>query len=171
MSLFHELFHHTGFSKQEERSESELQTAFQESRKRHTITHQDRRLLDHEDHYLCAVNRSARVQWGKAVCREFEEFFDLDDKHPFPREPVFFVTLIHVACYTAHDVNFVNILGSSGSCGEDLLGFPTLGWLNLLSTSTLLRGLGGPTRKLSPGIYMRSVGGRAESKCGNAFDG
>jgi len=100
MSLFHELFQHTGLSKQEERSESELQTAFQESRKRHTITHRDRRLLDHEDHYLCSVNRSARVLWGKAVCREFESFFDLDD---------LFVTLVHVACYTAHDVNFVDI--------------------------------------------------------------
>jgi hypothetical protein len=104
------LFSTSGISSQERRSEGQLRHAFQGSRKRHSITLLDRQLL-HSGvrRYLGSVNRFARIRWGEAVCREFEECFGLDDHHPFPDQPLFFVTLTHVACCTAHDAAFVDI--------------------------------------------------------------
>jgi hypothetical protein len=104
------LFQHTGISRQEHRSERALNTAFQESRKRKTITHRDRNLLEcsvRSD--LCSVNRFARLLWAKAVCREFQDFFGLDYQNHFPGQPLFFVTLTHDACWTPHDANLVDI--------------------------------------------------------------
>jgi hypothetical protein len=106
MSLFSTL----GFLSQERISESNLKNAFKESQKRHTITHQDRQLLDcsvRRD--LGSVNRHARIVWAEAVCREFQDFFDLDKDHPFPDQPLFFVTLTDLGCVTAHDATFVDI--------------------------------------------------------------
>jgi hypothetical protein len=104
------LFQHTGISRQELRSERALNTAFQKSRKRKTITHRDRDLLEcgvRTD--LCSMNRFARLAWAKAVCREFQDFFGLDHQNHFPGQPLFFVTLTHVSCCTPHDVNLVDI--------------------------------------------------------------
>jgi hypothetical protein len=104
------LFEHTGISRQEHRSQRALAIAFQESRKRRTITHRDRDLLGcGVRHDLCSVNRFARLLWSKVVCREFQDFFGLDDQNKFPDQPLFFVTLTDVACCTAHDEQLVEI--------------------------------------------------------------
>jgi hypothetical protein len=104
------LFQHTGISRQEHRSQRALDVAFQESRKRHSITHKDRQLLEcsvRRD--LCSVNRFARLLWSKAVCREFQDFFGLDHRNHFSRQQLFFVTLTHDASCTPHDADFVDI--------------------------------------------------------------
>jgi hypothetical protein len=104
------LFQHTGISGQEHRSQSALNIAFQESWKRRTITHRDRDLLEcGVRHDLCSVNPFARLLWSKAVCCEFQDFFGLDHRNHFPRQPLFFVTLTHVECCTPHDQIFVDI--------------------------------------------------------------
>jgi hypothetical protein len=104
------LFVQSSFSVQERRSNKEMQLAFEKSRKRHTITKQDLKLtascsaLD-----LCCVNHFARIRWGRAFCREFEEFFKLDDENRFPDQPLFFVTLTDVSCTTDHDASTIKI--------------------------------------------------------------
>jgi len=123
------LFSTSGLSRQEHSSESELQIAFQESRKRRSITHQDRQLLHQDPQDLCSVNRSARLLWARAVCSEFESFFDLDDQHPFPHQQLFFVTLVHVACCTDHDVNFVDIQRFARQLRKGLAGLSYIGMI------------------------------------------
>jgi hypothetical protein len=122
------LFQHTGISRQEHRSERALNTAFQESRKRKTITHRDRDLLEcgvRRD--LCSANRFARLLWAKAVCREFQDFFGLDHRNPFPGQPLFFVTLTHDACCTPHDANFVEITRFKRKLRRGLAGLSYVG--------------------------------------------
>jgi hypothetical protein len=64
--------------------DGQLRHAFEESRKRHSITLLDRQLLQSGvRRYLGSVNRFARIRWGQAVCCEFEDFFGLDDHQPF----------------------------------------------------------------------------------------
>jgi hypothetical protein len=102
------LFSTFGISSQEHRSHGQLLHAFQESKRQHSITHQDRQLLrPGVRRHLGSVNRFARSRWGQAVYREFEDFFGLDDHHPFPHRPLFFVTLTYVCCCTSHDAAFV----------------------------------------------------------------
>jgi hypothetical protein len=104
------LFVQSCFSHQERLSNQELQLAFEKSRKRHTITRQDLDLLTSCSALdLCCVNHFARLRWSKAFCKEFEEFFDLDDQKPFPNQPLFFVTLTDVSCTTDHDSPWINI--------------------------------------------------------------
>jgi hypothetical protein len=55
------------------------------------------------------VNHSARLRWSRAFCREFQHFFKLRDKTPFPDQPLFFVTLTDVSCTTDHDAPWINI--------------------------------------------------------------
>jgi hypothetical protein len=122
------LFQHTGISRQEHRSESGLNIAFQESRKRRTITHRDRDLLEcNVRRDLCSMNRFARPLWAKAVCQEFQDFFGLDHRNHFPGQPLFFVTLTHDACCTPHDVNFVDIESFKRRLRKGLVGLSYIG--------------------------------------------
>jgi hypothetical protein len=122
------LFQHTGISSQEHRSQSELDTAFRESRKRRTITHRDLDLLEcGVRHDLCSMNRFARLLWSKAVCREFQDFFGLGHRNHFPRQQLFFVTLTHDACCTAHDTKFVDIENFKRQLRRGLAGLSYIG--------------------------------------------
>jgi hypothetical protein len=88
------LFAKSGLLHQEYVSHQELELAFEKSRKKHTITQQDRKLPDPGSALdLCCVNHFARLRWSKAFCREIEEFFALDNQNTFPDQPLFFVTL------------------------------------------------------------------------------
>jgi hypothetical protein len=125
------LFQNTGISRQEHRSQSALNIAFQESWKRPTITHRDRDLLECSvRHDLCSVNRFARLLWSKALCREFQDFFGLDHQNHFPRQQLFFVTLTHVSCCTAHDVNFVDIENFKRKLRRGLAGLSYIGMID-----------------------------------------
>jgi hypothetical protein len=122
------LFQHTGISGQEHRSQSALNIAFQESWKRKTITHRDRDLLEcGVRHDLCSVNPFARLLWSKAVCCEFQDFFGLDHRNHFPRQPLFFVTLTHVECCTPHDQIFVDIENFKRRLRRGLAGLSYIG--------------------------------------------
>jgi hypothetical protein len=104
------LFSMSGLLNQEHVSDKELKLAFQKSRKRHTITQQDLKLIDSCSTLdLCCVNHFARIRWSKAFCKEFQNFFELDDQNNFPDQPLFFVTLTDVSCTTDHDASWVDI--------------------------------------------------------------
>jgi hypothetical protein len=95
---------------QERLSHKELLLAFEKSRKRHTISKQDRQLLDPSSaRDLCCVNYASRIRWSKAFCGEFEEFFGLDEDIEFPDQTLFFVTLTDVSCTTTYDAPSVEI--------------------------------------------------------------
>jgi hypothetical protein len=88
----------------------ELELAFEKSRKKHTITPQNRKLtypgsvLD-----LCYVNYFARLRWSRAFCRQFQNFVGLHDQNTYPDQPLFFVTLTDVFFTTDHDAPWVDI--------------------------------------------------------------
>jgi hypothetical protein len=87
-----------------------LELAFEKSRKKHTITQQDRKLTDPGSVLdLCCVNHFARLRWSRAFCKEFAMFFGLHDQNPFPDQPLFFLTLTNVSCTTDHDAPWINI--------------------------------------------------------------
>jgi hypothetical protein len=124
------LFSSSGISPQEHRSEGQLLHAFQESRRRSSISHRDRHLLRlGARQHLGSVNRFARIRWGQAVCQEFQEFFGLDDHHPFPHQPLFFVTLTHLSCCTSHDENFVDIPRFKNQLRKGMAGLSYLGMI------------------------------------------
>jgi hypothetical protein len=103
-------FSTSGLLHQEYLSHKELTLSFEKSRKKHTITPKDRKLTDPSSALdLCCVNHFARLRWSRAFCREFQHFFKLRDKNPFPDQPLFFVTLTDVSCTTDHDAPWINI--------------------------------------------------------------
>jgi len=104
------LFSTSGLRNQEYLSHQEQELAFQKSRKKHTITQQDRKLTDLSSALdLCCVNYSARIRWSKAFCKEFQGFFGLHDQKHYPGQPLFFVTLTDISCTTDHDAPWVDI--------------------------------------------------------------
>src|ERR1700730_5060394 len=126
MSLFSTL----GFLSQEHRSKSNLNLAFQESKKRHTITRQDRQLLDGSRRfYLGAVNQHSRILWAQAVCQEFENIFNLTDEDPFPDQHLFFATLTDARCVTSHDAKSVDIKNFKRRLRIGLAGLSYLGMI------------------------------------------
>jgi hypothetical protein len=71
------------------RQQSALRLAFQESRRRHTITRGDRELLKGRSrHDLLAVNSFSRRAWGEVVSNELSRFF-CDGKDGMTRDACF----------------------------------------------------------------------------------
>jgi hypothetical protein len=104
------LFSMSGLLHQEYLSHNELELAFEKSRKKHTITQQDRKLTDPSSALdLCCVNHFARLRWSRAFCKELQNFFKLHDRNTYPDQPLFFVTLTDVSCTTDHDAPWVDI--------------------------------------------------------------
>jgi hypothetical protein len=124
-----DLFSASGFQRQEHQSERDLKHAFQESRKRDTVTRRDRLFLQCDPHVLCSVNSKSRILWAKAVCREIQDFFALDDDHPFPDQRLFFVTLTDISCCTTHDAAFVDIQQVRKKLRQGLRGLSYIGMI------------------------------------------
>jgi hypothetical protein len=61
------------------------------------------------DYRLSAVNKKARIAWGKAVCQQVESHFGINEKHLHPDKPVYLLTLVDLACCTAPDADSVNL--------------------------------------------------------------
>src|SRR6202790_3731497 len=100
----------SGLLHQKYTSKKEVQLAFEKSRKKHTLTRQDRKLTDPSSALdLCCVNYFSRIRWSKAFCKELQHFFKLDDQNTYPNQPSFFVTLTDVSCTTDHDASWVDI--------------------------------------------------------------
>jgi hypothetical protein len=104
------LFSTSGLRNQEYQSNKELTLAFEQSRKRHTITQKDRKVTDPSSALdLCSVNYFARIRWSRAFCKEIEMFFGLNNQNTFPDQPLFFITLTDVFCTTDHDAPWADI--------------------------------------------------------------
>jgi hypothetical protein len=124
------LFSTSGLATQERRAARKLLTAFEESRKRHTINLHHRQLLAYGARaHLGAVNPHARILWGKAVCDQVEQFFALDEGHPYSSVPLFFVTLSDVACITDHDAPLIDIAAFRRRLQRGLKGLSYVGMI------------------------------------------
>jgi hypothetical protein len=53
--------------------------------------------------------RRRRVAWGKAICQQLERHFNITDEHRHPDQPIYFLTLVDLACCTSQDVKSVNL--------------------------------------------------------------
>jgi hypothetical protein len=156
------LFRTTGFLSQENSSKVKLQEACQKSRKRHTITSSDLIILQPSSApHLYAVNHLSRVVWAKAVCREFEEFFALCDQEPYPDEPLFFVTMTDVRCFTLDDPTQVDIQRFKKLLRAGLVG---LSYLGVIEPALYVNIADGRRSVLSRGICMRSAGVQANPR-------
>jgi hypothetical protein len=78
---------------------SALRLAFQESRKRHTLSRGDRQLPSPKFRSdLLAVNSFSRRIWGEAVSREVSRFFCDGGDGTTHNQDVFFVSLMDITC-------------------------------------------------------------------------
>jgi hypothetical protein len=78
---------------------SALRLAFQESRKRHTITRGDReKLRPGIRHELLAVNSFSRRIWGEVVSEELSNYFCDDGDGTEHNRDVYFVSLMDATC-------------------------------------------------------------------------
>ena len=124
------LFSITGFRDQEQRSKNNLAHALRKSRKKTSISKHDRTLLKKKRaRDLCSVNYFARIRWGKAFCGELDNFFHLDVDHPFPDQPLFFVTLTDISCTTSHDAAFVDVYAFKRKLQAGLRGLSYVGMM------------------------------------------
>jgi hypothetical protein len=104
------LFSMSELRNKEHLSNTELQLAFEQLRKKHTITPKDRKLTDPcSVSDLCCVNYPARIRWSRAFCKEFAMFFGLNNQNNYPKQRLFFITLTDVSCTTDHDAPWVGI--------------------------------------------------------------
>ena len=102
-----------GLRGQERQALRELRRAFEVARNRHTITPGDQlRISPGEARDLNATNPHARITLGNVLWRELSCHFHLSESQLTPRVPLFFVTLVDIACMTA-----LNEIGRA-SCRE-----------------------------------------------------
>jgi hypothetical protein len=81
------------------REQSALRLAFQESRKRHSITRGDReRLKLGHRNDLLAVNSFSRRMWGEVVSDQLSKFFCGGGDGVTHNQDVYFVSLVDVTC-------------------------------------------------------------------------
>ena len=86
------------------REQSALRLAFQESRKRHTVTRGDRELVRGRfRHDLLAVNSFSRRIWGEAISNQVSGFFCDDEDGTAHNKDTFFVSLMDVKCARSPD--------------------------------------------------------------------
>ncbi len=124
------MFSMSGIANQERRSKAAMQLAFKNSKKRHSITHQDLRLTWPSSRFdMCSINYFSRLKWSKAFFREFQEHFELDEDHTYSNEPLFLVTLTDVSCTTAHDALFVDIHRYKRKLQAGLMGLNYVGMI------------------------------------------
>lgn len=94
-----EFYSNTKIEGWQSRERSALRLAFQESRKRHTLSRGDRELPTGRFRYdLLAVNSFSRRIWGRAISNELSRFFcDGGDGTTHNRD-VYFVSLMDITC-------------------------------------------------------------------------
>jgi hypothetical protein len=105
------LFDRTGLKKQELITGSKLRSAIEAAR---GLSLRERRYLlqavnSHRD-YLNPVSPKGRIKWGRMVCEELSEHFELGPDKPEPDQPIFLVTLCDLRCCTSHQEKHVNIV-------------------------------------------------------------
>jgi hypothetical protein len=81
------------------REQAALRLAFEESRRRHTLSRGDRELPKPKFRYdLLAVNSFSRRTWGKAVSNELSRFFCGGGDGTTHNQDVYFVSLMDITC-------------------------------------------------------------------------
>lgn len=94
-----EFYRNTRIEYWQSREHSALQRAFQESRKRHSLSRGDRELPKGRLRYdLLAVNSFSRRIWGEVLSRELSRFFCDGGDGTTHNQDVFFVSLMDVRC-------------------------------------------------------------------------
>jgi hypothetical protein len=124
------LFDRTGLKKQELITESKSRSAIEAAR---GLSLRERRYLlqavnSHRD-YLSAVSPKGRIKWGRMVCQELSDHFELGPDKPEPDQPMFLVTLCDRRCCTSHEANNVDISRFIRMLRRGLRGLSYLGML------------------------------------------
>lgn len=120
----------TGIDRWQSLEQSALRLAFQESRKRHSITRGDReRIKLGYRHDLLAVNSFSRRIWGKALSDQISNFFCDSGHGGKHNQDIYFVSLMDVACarspedrLTEADLEFIKNRLRYGLRGYSFLG-------------------------------------------------
>jgi hypothetical protein len=118
-------FEQTGLRKQELQTGSKLRSAIEEARIPRPQRSRYQRLVSVDQCYLSAFSTTGRIKWGKALCQEFSDFFQLGPADPEP--PMFLVTLCDRRCCTSHQEREIDVPGfirllRRGLCGLSYLG-------------------------------------------------
>ena len=122
------LFKATKLYGQERNTDYELRTAFEEARNRSTVTPCDRDLLRSPfGRYLYAVNLYGRLRWGEAACSAISDHFGLGSHRTYPKQPLFFITVVDRASATPDDATEVDIPGFKTILRKGLTGLSYVG--------------------------------------------
>jgi hypothetical protein len=103
-------FHQTGLRQQELSTGSKLRSAIEEARNWSRLEQlQALQLLNSDVRWLNAVNPRARIRWGKLICEELSQHFDLGPTQPEPDQRLFLVTLCDRRCCTSHQEKNIDV--------------------------------------------------------------
>jgi hypothetical protein len=120
-------FRQTGFRKQELQTGSKLRSAIEEAHIPPPQRGRHKQSIALDKRYLSAVSATGRIKWGKALCQEFSDFFQLGPANPEP--PMFLVTLCDRRCCTSHQEREIAIPGVIQLLRRCLRGLSYLGML------------------------------------------
>jgi hypothetical protein len=124
------LFSESGLLKQERTSYSELRRAFKKTRLRPRVSCKERKpVKTTPKQYLGSVNFKARIRWSKAFCREFSDFFHLNQDRRYPHQALFFVTLTDISCITDHKAQAVDVFAFKRRLQVGMKGLSYLGMM------------------------------------------
>jgi hypothetical protein len=103
--MFMTFYTNTKIEYWQSRERTALRRAFEESRRRHTLSRGDRELPKARlRNDLLAVNSFSRRIWGEAISREISRFFCDDGSGATHNQNVHFVTLVDVTCARSSEV-------------------------------------------------------------------
>ena len=99
-----------GLRTQECKAAKALFRSFKYAKNRETVSGSDRALVrPRMASDLNAANPFARSLWGNALWSEFASHFGLSEDQPTPEVPLFWVTVVDVACITALDARTADL--------------------------------------------------------------
>jgi hypothetical protein len=124
------LFDRTGLQKQELITGSKSRSAIEAAR---GLSLRERRYLlqavnSHADN-LIAVSPKGRIKWGRMVCEELTDHFDLGPDKLEPDQPIFLVTLCDLRCCKSHRDKNIDVSGFIRMLRHGLRGLSYLGML------------------------------------------
>jgi hypothetical protein len=126
-----------------------LKSSFRTARNGHTISQTDLELTGADaGRQLCAMSKSGRVAWGKAICLQLESFFDIDNEHLHPDEPVYLITVVDLACSTSPFITTVDIEFIKAQLRHGLKGLSYIGMIEPAYYVNIAKGTHVQTKRL-----------------------